>query len=163
MASGDTLLVFTPLGNEPPSASSAVITLVNNTPVLSFLPTGANEAALFSAIVPSFYSGGGITVKIHYAMATATAGDIIWEVSFDRKETTSSINVDGFGGVKTVTQTVPGTNLLISKATIAFSDGAEINSAAIGDFVRVKIRRIDTTPNGPSGNALLIAMELVET
>lgn len=161
MASGDTLLVFTPLGNEPPSASAAIITLVNNIPVLSFSPTGANEAALFSAILPSFYSGGGIKVKIHYAMATATSGSIIWEVSFDRKEATSSINSDGFGGIGTITQTVPGTNLLIAKAEISFADGAEINSVAIGDFVRVKIRRIDNA-GGPSGAAFLIAMELVE-
>ncbi|KKL04943.1 hypothetical protein LCGC14_2611000, partial [marine sediment metagenome] len=85
MASGNTLLIFRPQDNEPPSANFATIdNRVGTThPVLDFDDT-TNESAVFSATMPRSYAGGGLTVYIHYAMTSATSGDIDWDVAFER-------------------------------------------------------------------------------
>ena len=83
MASGDTLLIFTPLHNEPPSSDPATLDLRNQHPVLDF-DAATNESAIFSAVMPRSYAGGGLTVYIHYAMSSATSGDIDWDVAFER-------------------------------------------------------------------------------
>ena len=48
MASGDTLVVLTPLGNEPPVSNPATFDFRNNHPVLDF-DDATNESAVFSA------------------------------------------------------------------------------------------------------------------
>ncbi|NIO43432.1 MAG: hypothetical protein GTO41_26720, partial [Burkholderiales bacterium] len=83
MASGDTLLIFRPQDNEPPSSNYATFDTRNQHPVLDFDAT-TNEDAVFSAVMPRAYSGGGLTVYIHYAMSTATSGDVDWDVAFER-------------------------------------------------------------------------------
>ena len=65
MASGDTLLVFTPLSNEPPAAGFASLDSRNLHPVLDF---ALSEVGVFSFVVPRHYAGGGLTVYIHYSM-----------------------------------------------------------------------------------------------
>ena len=61
MASGDTLLVFHPFDNEPPSANYATLDIRNLHPVLDF-DDSTDESAVFSAVLPWAYSGGGLTV-----------------------------------------------------------------------------------------------------
>ena len=80
MASGDTLLVFTPLHNEPPSSNMATLDTRNQHPVLDF-DASTNESAVFSSVMPQAYGGGGVPVYIHYAMSTATSGDFDWDVA----------------------------------------------------------------------------------
>ena len=72
MASGDTLLIFTPLSNEPPSVNPATLDTRNAHPVLDF-DAVVPEAAVFSAVMPRHYAGGGVTVYLHWAMTTATS------------------------------------------------------------------------------------------
>ena len=80
MASGDTLLIFTPLHNEPPATNPATLDTRNQHPVLDFDAT-TNEDAVFSAVMPRSYAATtGLTVYIHYAMSSATSGDVDWDV-----------------------------------------------------------------------------------
>ena len=80
MASGDSLLQFGALHNEPPSSSFATLDTRNLHPVLDF-DASAAESTVFSGVMPQHYGGGGVTVFLHYAMTSATSGDIDWDAA----------------------------------------------------------------------------------
>jgi len=163
MASGTTLLVFTPLSNEPPSSNPATIDLRNNHPVLDFDDT-TNESAVFTSIMPRAYSGGGLTVYLHYAMTSATSGDVDWDVSFERiGDQQQDLDSDGFAAVQSDDNiTVPGTSGLVDIVNIMFTDGAQMDSIAVGESFRVKITR-DAASDTATGDAELVAVEIKET
>ena len=83
MSSGDTLLIFIPQHNEPPASNYATLDNRNQHPVLDF-DASTNESAVFSAVMPRNYAGTtGITVYIHYAMSSAVADTVDWDVAFE--------------------------------------------------------------------------------
>lgn len=163
MATGDTLLVFTPLNNEPPSSNFATLDTRNLHPVLDF-DASTNESAVFSGIMPRHYSGGGATVYIHYVMSTATSGDIDWDVSFERiGDQQQDIDSDGFAAVNSVDNTtVPGTSGNVDIVSVAFTDGADMDSVAVGEGFRLKVTR-DAASDTAAGDAELTAVEIKET
>ena len=59
MASGDSLVIFTPLSNEPPSSNFATFDTRNAHPVLDFDDT-TEEKVVFTGIMPRNYAGGGV-------------------------------------------------------------------------------------------------------
>ena len=139
MASGDTLLIFTPLHNEPPSANNATLDTRNQHPTLDF-DAAANESAVFSSVMPRHYAGTtGITVYIHYAMSSAEANDIDWDVAFERiGDQQQDLDADGFAAVQSVDNTtVPGTTGLVDIVSIPFTDGAQMDSVAVGESFRL--------------------------
>jgi hypothetical protein len=163
MASGDTLLVFTPMSYEPPSSNPATIDLRNQHPVLDFDPT-TNESAVWSAVMPQHYDGGGVTVKIHYAMSSATSGDVDWDAAFERiGDQQQDIDSDSFAAVNSQDDTtVPGTSGLVDVVSITFEDGADMDSVAAGEAFRLKITR-DAANDTAAGDAELVAVEIQET
>ena len=164
MASGDTLLRFHSYDNEPTSSNSAVLVTRNAHPVLAFDDTTA-EYAVFSDVIPQNYSGvTGVTVYIHYAMATATSGDIDWDVSFERVgEGQIDIDSDGFAAVNSVDGTsVPATSGHIDIVSVAFTDGADMDSVASGEGFRMKISR-GVPDDTATGDAQLRWVEIRET
>ena len=163
MASGDTLLVFTPLHNEPPSSTPAVPDRRNQHPVLDF-DDAANWSTIFSAVMPRNYAGGGVTVYLHYAMSTATSGDVDWDAAFERiGDAQQDIDSDDFATVQSVDNTtVPGTSGNVDIVSIAFTDGAQMDSIAVGESFRLKITR-DAVSDTASGDAELVKVEIKET
>ena len=111
MASGDTLAVFTALHNEPPASNGARLDLRNGHPVLEFNQT-TDESAVFRGFMPAHYSGGGVTVEIHWAGDGVTTGN-----------------------------TTAGTDGHLSYDTVTFTDGADMDSVAAGDEFRLKLTR----------------------
>lgn len=162
MASGDTLLVFTPLQNEPPTASFATLDTRNSHPVLDF-DGGSDESAVFSGVMPQLYAGGGVTVYLHYAV-DGVAGDIDWDVAFERiGDQQLDIDGDSFAAVNSVDGTsVPGTTGLVDIVGVAFTDGADMDSVAVGESFRVKITR-DGTNDVNNDDAQLVKVEIRET
>ncbi len=163
MASGDTLLVFTPLHNEPPSSNYATIDLRNLHPVLDF-DAGTNESAVFSAVMPRNYGGGGVTVNLHYAMSSAEADTVDWDVAFERiGDQQQDLDSDGFAAVNSVDNTtVPGTTGLVDIVSVAFTDGADMDSVAVGEGFRLKVTR-DASSDDAAGDAELVFVEIKET
>ena len=163
MASGDTLIIFTPYQNEPPAANFATLDLRNLHPVLDFDAT-TSESAVFRAVMPRSYAGGGITVYIHYALTSATTGTIDWDVAWERiGDQQLDIDGDSFAAVNSVDNTtVPGTTGLVDIVTIAFTDGADMDSVAVGELFRLKIAR-DSTNDDATGDGELLAIEIKET
>jgi len=163
MASGNTLLIFRPLDNEPPSANYATLDLRNGHPVLNF-DTTTQETAIFTGVLPRTYAGGGITVYVHWAAATATSGTIGWDVTFERIGTAQDTDSDGFATAQTVTAaTVSATSGIASITNVAVADGSTgTDSMTVGEAFRVRIRR-DVANDTATGDAQLLAVELKET
>jgi len=163
MASGDTLLEFLPFNNEPPAANYATLDTRNYHPCLDFDAT-TNEYAVFSAVMPRNYAGGGLTVYLHYAMSSAEADTIDWDAAFERiGDEVLDIDGDSFAAVQSVDDTtVPGTSGLVDIVNIGFANGAEMDSIAVGEMFRIKINR-DAASDDAAGDAELLAVEIKET
>ena len=163
MAAGDTLLVFTPLANEPPAANYATLDVRNGHPVLDF-DASTNESAMFTGVLPRHYAGGGVTVYLHYSMSSAEADTVDWDVAFERiGDQQQDLDSDGFAAVQSVDNTtVPGTTGLVDIVSVAFANGAEMDSVAVGEAFRLSVTR-DATNDDAAGDAELVAVELRET
>lgn len=160
MSTGQTLAVFTALDNEPPATNFATLNTRNGHPVLEF-DTTTGEAACFSGILPRNYAGGGITVYATWAAATATTGTIGWTVEFERMNT--DLDADSFAGAQTITAaTVDGTSGVPTTTNVAVSNGANLDSLAVGECFRIRVTR-DVANDTAAGDAQLIAVELKET
>lgn len=163
MASGDTLLVFNPLDNEPPSSNFANLSRRNGHYVLQFDDT-TNESAVFSSVMPRNYGSGGLTVYIHYAMASAVTGDVDWDVAFERiGDQQQDIDSDGFAAVNSVDNTtVPATSGNVDIVNVTFTDGADMDSVAVGESFRLKVTR-DAASDTATGDAEIVKIEVKET
>lgn len=164
MASGDTLAIFMPADNEPPSSSYATLDTRNGHPVLDF-DAGTDESAVFSGILPRNYAGGGITIYLHWAASSATSGSCRWATAI---ETISGLDIDAdsFATANTTGGTANGTSGIETVTTIAHTSGAEMDSLAAGGAFRLKVTRDADGTSGTddmSGDAELIAVEIKET
>jgi len=131
--------------------------------VLDF-DASTNWSAVFTGVMPRNYAGGGLTVYIHYAMSTATTGDVDWDAAFERiGDQQQDLDSDGFAAVQSVDNTtVPGTSGLVDIMSIDFKDGAQMDSIAVGESFRIKITR-DAVSDTATGDAELVAVEIKET
>lgn len=163
MASGNSLLFFVPLHNEPTTSNFATFDTRNQHSILDFDDT-TDEGAVFKAIMPQNYAGGGVTVYIHWC-AVATTGNVIWNAAFERVSPEyQDIDSDGFAAVQAVTDAAPGTSGYVTIASIAFTDGAQMDSVAAGEGFRLKITRdADNGSDTMTGDAELWAVEIRET
>ena len=166
MATGDTLAVFHVMQGEPPSSNYATLDARNQHVVADFDDT-TDEAMMFSGVLPRHYGGNGITVYIHYAMTSATTGKVRWDCSFERiGDGSQDIDSDGFASANSVNvAAVDGTSGNVDIASIAHTNGAQIDSIAVGEMFRIKIERkpSDGTNDTAVGDAELIMVELKET
>ncbi|MHC4707564.1 MAG: hypothetical protein ACYS8I_10825, partial [Planctomycetota bacterium] len=147
----------------PPASNYATIDLRNRHPVLDF-DGATNESAVFSAVMPRNYGGGGVTVYIHYAMSSAASGTVDWDVAFERiGDQQQDIDSDGFASAKSVDDTaVPGTSGLVDVVGVSLSDGSDMDGIQAAEGFRVKVTR-DAVSDDASGDAELLFVELKET
>lgn len=166
MASGNTLVALFPTDNEAPATAYATFDVRNGHPVLDFDDT-ADEAAMFTFLLPRSYGGGGLTLHLHYSMASAVSGGVRLDAALERMgDGAQDIDTDGFATAKSVTvAAVPATAGHVDIAAIAFSDGAEMDGAAAGELCRIRIERkpSDTTNDTAAGDLELHAIEINET
>jgi len=164
MSSGDSLCRWHPYNNEPTSAIYATLDNRNHRPCLDF-DLDTNESAVFSDIMPQNYAGTtGVTVYIHYAMSSAEALTVDWDAAFELVGD-QDLDVDGddFAAVNSVDDTtVPGTSGLVDIVSIAFTDGADMDSVEAGDGFRLKITR-DAVSDDAVGDAEIFWLEIRET
>ena len=164
MASGDTLVTWSPLANEPPSANYATPDTRNGHPVLDFDTTTA-EYAIFRAVMPRHYSATtGITVYVHYACTSATTGTVGWTLEFDRvSDSQVDIDSDTWSSATTITAvTVPGTSGHVDICNAAVTNGANMDSIAVGEAFRMRLKR-DVANDTATGDAELYMIEIKET
>ena len=163
MASGDTLLTFGPLHNEPPSSNPATFDLRNLHPVLDF-DGGTNESAVFSAMMPRSYSGAtGVTVTIIFTSDATDTDDVDWDVAFELIGTSQDIDSDGFAAVNSIDGTATNaTSGIPVSAAVTFTDGADMDSVVVGAAFRLKLTR-DAASDVSTEDAQLLRVEIKET
>lgn len=163
MASGQTLVVWTPNANMPPATLFANFNTRNNHLVLEYDPT-TNWDAIFKAIMPQNYAGGGVTVYIHWCAATATSGNVLWNAAFEA-DVAQDIDSDGFATANASTaDACSGTSGIETISTIAFTNGAQMDSVVAGGEFRLKVTRnaADGTDT-MAGLAQITSVEIRET
>lgn len=159
MASGDTLCVFLPTNNEPPTSNPATLDTRNNHPVLDFDPT-TQEISIFRGMLPRHYAGGGITATAYSAATSATTGTIGYGFSIERIGATQDIDADSFDTETLATPvTVSGTSGVGVSISAAV---ANLDSLAVGEPFRLRVRR-DVANDTATGDSELIGVELKET
>lgn len=163
MATGNTLVTFGPQQASFPASNYATLDTRNNHPCLDF-DTTTGETAYFEDILPRHYAGGGITVYVHFAMSTATSGTCGWLIAFERiGDGQQDIDSDGFASDQTITAgTVPGTSGHVDILNVAVTDGANMDSIAVGERFRLRVTR-DVAVDTAAGDSELVGIELKET
>lgn len=163
MASGDTLVVFTPLCNEPPSANFATFDTRNLHPTLDF-DASTEEKGVFTAVMPRNYGGGGVTNTIHWVAGTATGGSVVWQTAFERIGTVLDIDADDFATGNNGTTVVVGTTGLPMTTAIAHTNGAAMDSVAVGELFRLAVtREVADAQDSMGGDAEVLGIEIKET
>lgn len=165
MASGETLLIFEAAASRGPSANYATFTTRNGNLVLDY-DAATDESADFVSVLPRHYGGGGITVRLGWMGKSATSGTTRWSAAFERHDTATDLGADSFATANTAAGTAPGTTGYTAYTDIAFTDGAQIDSLAVGEKFRLRIARDADGTSGTddmTGDAQLQTVELRET
>lgn len=164
LGSGQTLLTFHPYQNEPPAANYATLDTRNGHPVLDF-DAAADESAIFTGILPRSYAGGGVTVYLHLTDTNDTnaAHKSYWDVSFER-DTAQDLDADSFAAAQSGNISPNGTSGIPVVLSIAFTNGAQMDSVAAGELFRLMVTRDANNGSDDWANdAELLLVELKET
>lgn len=164
MASGNTLIQWSASAGIPPSSAFATLARRNNHLVANF-DAATDEAIDFEGVLPSHYSGGGLTVTLVWLAATATTGNVVWDVSIERhQDDTQDLDADGFAAVQSVTAACASASGEPSYDNITFTDGAQMDSLAVGESFRLRVNRdANNGSDTMAGDAQLIRVVVKET
>ena len=159
-------LVFRPQANEPPASAFATLDTRNAHPVLDF-DGATDEEAVFTAVLPAGYAGGGLTVETWWAFTSATSGSLRVQAAIERIDVSSlDLDADSFAAFQSAGGTAPGTTGQVIAVTVTFTSGSQMDSLAAGEVFRLKVRR---DADGTSGtddittDAELLAVLVKET
>lgn len=132
----------------PPTSNFATIDTRNSYKILDFDDT-AVEAAVFTLIMPQSYTGGSVMVIPHFAMASATTGNVVIESAFERVGNEfHDIDSDSFATANSATISVPSTSGFVkSSSAITHTAGSQMDGVLAGELFRLRITR-----NGASGS-----------
>lgn len=163
MASGNSLLSWVATANQPPTTNIATPDTRNAIPLLSF-DASLDEEARFSDRLPRHYAGNGITVSCEFEMASATSGNVVLGVSVERADAATDLDTDSFASEVTGTFSVPGTSGFPKYVDIALTNGAQMDSWAVGESGRLKVRRVGSSGSDTAaGDLQLKSVEIRET
>jgi len=141
MASGDILHRFSWDANQlDASAPSLPDWRTNGRGVQSL---AVSDFSIVGDIFDSKYSGGGVTVDHYLLCESAAANDTKIEGSWERTDLNGlDADSDSFAtAVSSGDVTVPGTAGKLFKVSIAFTDGAQMDSLAVNEPFRYRIQR----------------------
>lgn len=164
-ASGDTLLIVTTVGATFPSSNAPVYDTRNNHLVLEY-DAGTDETSYFQLVMPRHYAGTtGVTVTIYWMSVDQTSNAVVWNVGFERQNDDGfDLDGDGFAAVNTSTCTTASAAGELDYCTITFTDGADMDSVAVGEAFRISVvRDADNGSDNMTGDAQLLAVEIKET
>lgn len=166
MASGDTLAVFFPAMSEPPSSNYATFDTRNGVLVLDFDAT-TDESVQFPGFMPRHYDGGGVTVTVGWMATTATTGTISLDVSFKSvTDDADDLDTKAFAAANNANPTAASLSGEVDYATITFTDGADMDSVAAGEYFRLNVARDadgTTSTDDMAGDMELVFVEIKET
>lgn len=157
-----TRAVLTPYAAEFPATNFPQLTLSNRRPVLAFDAT-TDESCFWTLIVPQGWTGA-ITAVITYAMASAVAGTVGFQIAIEAITAQDAVDTDAATSFDTVNNsasaTVPATAGIIDQISITLTNN---DSSAAADYFRVQLNRdADGSAIGDTaaGDAFVFAVEL---
>lgn len=164
MASGDTLITLFPRDAEPPTSNAATADLRAQIAVLDF-DAATDESVQFPIFMPRHYDGGGATATIGFMATTATTGNVVLTLAWKSiSDDADDVDTKAFATAQTVTKATATASGEVAYATIAFTDGAQIDSIAAGEYGRLQFTRdADNASDTMSGDAELVFIEIRET
>jgi len=172
MATGDTLLILTPLDNVPPATVYATLDTMTGTsspanesiPVLDFDDT-AIEHADFYCVMPRNYGGGGLTLTFYWSAAAATNNGV-WAAAFRRvQDDTVDLDTTSFSYDFNTTGDLTPASVVgeVAYDTLTFTDGADMDSVAAGDYFILRVKRPAPVGTKITGDCSIHAIEIKET
>lgn len=167
MASGDSLVVFTPRMAELPTSNFPTFDTRNTVVVLDF-DDSTTETCYFRGFMPRHYDGGGITITLGWAFTSSgTPGTDTcdWEVAF-ASVSDDADDLDGslFAAANTGVATSASADGEVDYYTgITFTDGADMDSVAAGEYFMMSVARDATGGTASPGDAELVFIEIKET
>ena len=120
-----------------------------------------DEEAVFRGVMPSHYSGGGITAIVTVMFTSATSGTANVELSLERGN--RDADSDSFAAMTDGSVVPNGTSGVRTQVSIPISNDDGITA---GDNFRLKMRRDADGTNGTddiTSDMELVAIELRET
>jgi hypothetical protein len=172
MASGDTLLVLTPLGGSPPATVPATIDTIagadsvsaENIPCLDF-DAAQDEYMDWYCVCPKNYASGGFTATIIWAALSDTSTNIVqFEAAFRAIEEDAEDldTTDHAYAFNTVTATPSTTAGEVKYDDITFTDGSDSDEVDADDAFIFRLMR-DVSDDTLTGDASVLAVHLKET
>lgn len=171
MASGDTLFTLLPRNSVPTKTVYATQDTIEDgstvkglIPVLDFAGATADENAEWTRLMPSKYSGGGLTVKVQYAMAGTVGTAVEFEVRVIQMVAADAIGSQDLGSQTPVliVDTPDGTANVLDVTPAGELSHANAGSPVAGDYVRIRLSRdYDHAVN--ADDAQVVAVYVTET
>jgi hypothetical protein len=158
-----TRAILTPFSAEFPSSNFPGLSTVNARPVLAF-DASTQETTYWTLVAPQALTGA-LSCVITYMMASATSGNIEFEVAVEAITDADATDLDATTSFDTVNAsgaiTVPGTAGYIDQVSVTLTNA---DSVAAGDLLRISISRDadDGTNDTATGDLYLLAAELRE-
>ena len=122
-----------------------------------------DEYADWACVMPRHYAGGGITLTIVWS-AVPTVNDVSWACQIRREEDDSNqITGDFATAVVASASTTAGTARNLTYKTLAMTDGAQMDSVAVGEAFTLRIYRDISVTTTVIGDAELHKIEVQET
>ena len=167
MASGDTLCIFTALHGEPPASDYATFDTRNAVPVLDF-DDATDESVVFGGVMPAAYSADtGVTVTLGWMFTTSgTPGTdtCAWQVAFmSVTDDADDLDTKSFAAANTATSTSATADGEVKYEDITFTDGADMDSVAAGEYFRIKVTRDAASGTASPGDAELLFVKIKDT
>jgi hypothetical protein len=155
---------FSPFGAALPSVNFPELLMVNARPVLAY-DAATDELCDWAFLLPSGLGSGTVTISIYYIMASATSGNVKWNVNVEAVSSGDATDLDAttsFDTSNTSTVTVAATAGYLSTCTFTMTN----KDGWIGgtDYVRVRLTR-DANDAGDTaaGDAYLLGFMLQES
>ena len=137
---GNQLATFDPNMATFPATAPAAATSRNEHPLIAFDDT-TDENIIFHYVMSQDYAEGNLTVDIHWLAASATTGDVKWNVQF---ETLAPLGQDwdndSFAAVQTVTSTTAATSCIATRTSIPLTR-AQADTISKGGAFRLRVTR----------------------
>jgi hypothetical protein len=166
MASGDSLVFLSAQSPYFPGTNFPTPDLRNSIPVLDY-DDSTTETAYFNCFMPRNYAAGGVTVTIGWMFTTSgTPGTDTckWDVAFKSvTDDADDLDTKAFAAVNSVTATSATADGEVAYDTITFTDGADMDSVAAGEYFQLSVARDAAGGTASPGDAELLFIEIKET
>jgi len=124
----------------------------------------ATEYMDFKCRLSDDYDGGGLTFQIVWTATSATSGEVVWEIAIRRLTTEDWDTAHTYDFNTAADSTAPAANGTPVTLTLAFTNGADMDSWAAGEYGIVRIRRKhDAAGDDMTGDAELWGISGRET